>query len=941
MVANLILVRDERGDLDDQEGHLRNAAGQRIDAQGAAIPEYMPSSTRSNKETQLLFSQDHVSLERSIRKEARSSSIDNNACSSLDFRQSPSTQALVPSTDTRSSPSTKDTHLPSTDIFHPTSIDTSVRTAIDTEPRDMVATLILVRDERGDLHDHKGYLRNAAAKHPHPPSPVYVNIDRHSDPVIDRHQETPIDRQPPAPIDRQPPAPIDRGAPLTYRMHVPKIDVEHLNALRPKPKPSANSPETVRTPSDDGADPMEVDKVPTGRTLRRRKEKVAKHLKRGLWMFFRETRETEGNIRRMFCEAREEMRKRITLKKKSDPGKFAIPCTVETSKELFTFVDCSQGNSGGIVRDLKVQIGNALVPVDFHVLDIKLNWNSSLLLGRAFLSTVGAVCNLQTNQLCLMLIDPHVQYNPIPVTKPQTTSRRINDSRIIAACHCGAEYETEYSASIETHTAISIESAQQKLTDAAGEESVDSSQGEWENDYYNPTMAAHNMHTEEYDEYYEEERAIEKRATLDEEDRLLHHSFWKEKSPLIDRNDDRHHESYAVETAYRDQGSDELHEGFTYEELLNMQRRDETDQKRAEAAWERTHFSHPIERAIPPSININPSTLIDINHTTSIDIRPRPKTTDSADILQRANGADNLFVQQHNFPEHQQKITKEFYDTAGGIDKRFQQRSRHPTWPSIDIDDEYRIYRDDHGYTIDVDGHTIHVHNKDIRRLLERASRDDPNYICLPEHASSFTQTKLVPEIYTKDEINEMFYGVCGEQEKNKEDFQIKLDGNSACDRHFSPYIDRQTSTSIDHSHLPASIDNRVPASVDANPPHSHTMNSQPDFHTSEEIDQLVEGIYRALETTEERLDRGCDDIYFPMDLTISALTSKIEAIQGELVEIQSYIARRPEALASIDRRNNKSTDIHRQTSVDNHSNSTKDTKVDQPVNYVTVAEIV
>ncbi|KAF3585896.1 hypothetical protein F2Q69_00027886 [Brassica cretica] len=248
-----------------------------------------------------------------------------------------------------------------------------------------------------------------------------------------------------------------------------------------------------------------------------------------------------------------------------------------------------------------------------------------------------------------------------------------------------------------------------------------------------------------------------------------------------------------------------------------MQRRDETDQKRAEAAWERTHFNHPIDRAIPPSININPSTSIDINHTTSIDIRPRPKTTvsekdkfdnqyltpdefgifrdpngyakaidgctlyvsreDIADILQRANGADNLFVQQHNFPEHQQKITKEFYDTASGIDKRFQQRSRHPTWPSIDIDVNIGRQTDDQGYTRDVDGHTIHVHNKDIRRLLERASRDDPNYICLPEHASSFTQTKLVPEIYTKDEINEMFYGVCREQEKNKEDFQIKLDG--------------------------------------------------------------------------------------------------------------------------------------------------------------------
>ncbi|KAF3591094.1 hypothetical protein DY000_02021041 [Brassica cretica] len=97
---------------------------------------------------------------------------------------------------------------------------------------------------------------------------------------------------------------------------------------------------------------------------------------------------------------------------------------------------------------------------------------------------------------------------------------------------------------------------------------------------------------------------------------------------------------------------------------------------------------------------------------------------------------------------------------------------------------------------------------------------------------------------------------------------------NSACDRRDSLYIDRQTSTGISH--------------------------------------QLVEGIYRALETIEERLDKRCDDIYFPMDLGISALTSKIEAIQGELVEIQSYIARRPEASASLERSNNISPDIRR-----------------------------
>ncbi|KAF3493831.1 hypothetical protein DY000_02053528 [Brassica cretica] len=817
----------------------------------------MPNSTRSNKETELLFSPDPGSLERSIRKEARSSSIDNTTCSSINFCQPPSTQTLVPSTDTRSPPST--------DIFHPTSIDT--------EPRDMVATLILVRDDRGNLHDQEGHPCNAAVvkeaklqegdfeeeslmsfggshwcrstpSHEHRSTEVIQNRstsspgNRPTTPMeltasckavrIMTHDESPssIDTV----IDRQQQAPIDRRAPITYRVQMPKIDVARLNALRPKPKPSENSPEAVRTPSDDGIDSMEVDKVPTGRTLTKRKEKVVKHLKRGV-----NEKEKESFRKRVF---------RIPLEKPFDEAYY-------------------------------------------------------------------------THRLWI---------------------------------------------------------AHQISTDTPKEELVDSSQEEWENDYYNPIMETHNMHTEEYDEDYEEERAIEQRANLDKEDRLLCHSSCKKKSPSIDRYgstsidtqphqpnhlrastdiayfpsidtnvdatqdgnysigswaDDHYLESYAVETSYCYHGADELHE---------------------EAAWGRTRFSHPIDRAIRPSIDINPSTSMDVDHTTSIDIRPKPKTTVSekdkfdnqylipdefsifrdpdgyakgidgrtlhvsreniADILQTSNGADNLFMHQRNIPEHHHKFTKEFYDTAGGIDKSFKQRFY---WEE---NDEYGIYRDDQGYARDLDGHAIRVHSKDIRRLLERASRDEPNYICLPKHASSFTQTKLVPEIYTKDEINEMFYGVCGEQEKNKETFEMKLDSvyyplndsinwlttcmeemkqdiariQRATDVARPTSIDRHQRASID-SILPTSIDNRKPASVDDNLPHPYSMKSQPDLHTREEIDH------------------------------ISALASKIEAIQGELVEIQSYIARRPEASASIDRRNNKSTDIHHRTSVDEASN--------------------
>ncbi|KAF3488427.1 hypothetical protein F2Q69_00052516 [Brassica cretica] len=129
-------------------------------------------------------------------------------------------------------------------------------------------------------------------------------------------------------------------------------------------------------------------------------------------------------------------------------------------------------------------------------------------------------------------------------------------------------------------------------------------------------------------------------------------------------------------------------------------RGDEAMQDFTEAAWGRTHFSHPIDRAIPPSIDINPSTSIDINHTTSIDIRPKPKPTvsekDKSDNqylipdefgifmdpdkamdghtlhVSREDIAD-IHMQQRTITEHQQRVTKEFYDTAGGIDKSFKQ----------------------------------------------------------------------------------------------------------------------------------------------------------------------------------------------------------------------------------------------------------------------------
>ncbi|KAF3550909.1 hypothetical protein DY000_02007497 [Brassica cretica] len=184
-----------------------------------------------------------------------------------------------------------------------------------------------------------------AEKHPHPPSPFYVKIDRQHEPAVDRQRETDIDR-PPSPL-------IDRRAPLTYQVRLPSIDSDRINALRPPPKPLANPPEPTTNPSDTTQEPIKDDEATEGR---------------------RETNDTEEDIRRMFHHAREWMKLRITLKKKSDLGKFAIPCVVNL-----------------------VELGN--------------------------------------------------------------------DLAYIAACHCGAEYETEYSESIDTHTASSIDSNESPTTD--------------------------------------------------------------------------------------------------------------------------------------------------------------------------------------------------------------------------------------------------------------------------------------------------------------------------------------------------------------------------------------------------------------------------------------------------------------------------------------------
>lgn len=64
---------------------------------------------------------------------------------------------------------------------------------------------------------------------------------------------------------------------------------------------------------------------------------------------------------------------------------------LKPSRDSFTFMDKSKANLACMINIVKVEIWEYNVPVDFHVVEIKSGWKSSLLFGRAFMATVEAV----------------------------------------------------------------------------------------------------------------------------------------------------------------------------------------------------------------------------------------------------------------------------------------------------------------------------------------------------------------------------------------------------------------------------------------------------------------------------------------------------------------------------------------------------------------------
>ncbi|KAF3590581.1 hypothetical protein DY000_02020243 [Brassica cretica] len=89
--------------------------------------------------------------------------------------------------------------------------------------------------------------------------------------------------------------------------------------------------------------------------------------------------------------------------------------------------------------------------------------------------------------------------------------------------------------------------------------------------------------------------------------------------------------------------------------------------------------------------------------------------------------------------------------------------------------------------------------------------------------------------------------------------------------------------------------------------------------YTAAEVDKITSKIYTAIDTMEERLDKRCDDIYFPFDNRINGLDSHAEWLQKEVKAIQRQLAAQHQISASIDRKRAKSLDGKSLRSTDEH----------------------
>ncbi|KAG5384737.1 hypothetical protein IGI04_036207 [Brassica rapa subsp. trilocularis] len=281
---------------------------------------------------------------------------------------------------------------------------------------------------------------------------------------------------------------------------------------------------------------------------------------------------------------------------------------------------------------------------------------------------------------------------------------------------------------------------------------------------------------------------------------------------------------------------------------------------------------------------------------------------DIADIFQVTNGPDNLFSQQRGTPDVIQTDPKNHAGVAtteinpdlsrqpkgqASIDGTIETSIDRVTPTSIDMDEptsidrryecgnrafdmygarkftweqreEYIVYRDERGHARGAAGEMIPVTKDNIRKILERASLFEESHICLPEHATSFTPTRLAPELYTKEEIDEMVFGICGAQEKLGEELKTLVeDTHQPLDRGYNELFRCMAEMRTEIESLRQQLEKEATTSASIDAPRAAS------------IDVI------------SYIDTRINDVYCPLNNNVDWLSTKIELLQQDLDTIR------------------------------------------------------
>ncbi|KAG5378157.1 hypothetical protein IGI04_025999 [Brassica rapa subsp. trilocularis] len=656
-----------------------------------------------------------------------------------------------------------------------------------------------------------------------------------------------------------------------------------------------------------------------------------------LWMFFRETKVTEEDIRRMFHQVREKMKHMITLTKKSDPGKFTIPCVVKGVEFPHSMCDTRASrtviNSVDYGKELGF-IGACHCGAEYES-EYKTEYSESI--------DTPTFPSIDSN--VSMVTDDH-NNTSLDVIHPLDHFASPN--------HCYQHFAFQ-PPTRRGHDDYSI--------------------GSWADSGFHESFAVDTVitspneeHTEEYDEDYWKERAIEMSF---QDERLETHKFTNTfptsfdavhstsvdihprpaKQPLTSI-DTHKGTSIDIRAAAKIQEQENIPYPTRFIDTNINQFappkppthiRANTQAKKmntlpstsTEKSMKSNHLKNKSSAEITlPSIVVTVSTTIDttlnpnlsiskLNDYPNIDyafltpdefgiFRDTDGNTramdgrillvsreDIADILQVANGPDNLFSQQRGTPD---VIQTDPNNHAGVATTEINpDLSRQPkgqasidgtTETSIDRKvhleqrDEYGVYRDECGHARGVAGEMIPVTKEDIRKLLERASLFEESHICLPEHATSFTLTRLAPELYTKDEIDEMVFGICGAQEKLGEELKTLVeDTHQPLDRGYNELFRSMAEMRTEIESLRQQLEKEATTSASIDAPHATSIDvslptaqipAEPQCSTQHRDEWEVSYI-----------DTRINDVYCPLNNNVDWLSTKIELLQQDLDTIR------------------------------------------------------